>query len=124
MTPLEFTDALSGESYVTVSYLKTVIHLFYTDVMKPDDGETELTQTIKTIVMDYLNEKYDDLATGDLLDIASLVDPRFITHYIKEEKVGHIKARAVSEMVNEGHENPSPAQGDVAAASPQLPAKK
>ena len=40
--------------------------------------------------------------------------------------MGHIKARAVSEMVNEGHENPSPAQGDIAAAaaSPQMPAKE
>ena len=79
LTPLlEFTDALSGESYVSLSYLKPVLHLFNTEVMKPD-GETELTQTIKTIVMNYLNEKYDDLATDDLLDIASLVDLRFKT---------------------------------------------
>ena len=35
----------------------SVLHLFNTEVMKPDDGEAEFTQTIKTIVMDYLNEK-------------------------------------------------------------------
>ena len=58
--------------------LMSVLHLFNTEVMKPD-GETELTQIIKTIVHDYLNEKYDDQATDDLLDIASLVDPRFKT---------------------------------------------
>lgn len=45
--------------------------------------------------MDYLNEKYDDQTTDDLLDMASLVDPRFKTHHIKDEKVDHIKARAM-----------------------------
>ena len=72
--------------------------------------------------MDYLNEKYDDQTTDDLLDMASLVDPRFKTHHIKDEKVDHIKARAMLEMSNERHE--SPTDGDDASASPQLPAKK
>ena len=90
VTPLlEFTDALSGESYVSVSYLKPVLHLFNTEVMKPNDGETELTQTIKMIVSDYLNEKYDDLATDCLLDIASLIDPRFKTLHQRGEYGPH-----------------------------------
>jgi hypothetical protein len=38
-------------SHVSGSYLKPILHLFNTEVMKPDDGETELTQIIKTIVM-------------------------------------------------------------------------
>jgi hypothetical protein len=89
-----------------VSYLKLELHLFNTDIMKQSSPIT--------IDMDSLNEKYDDLATDYLLDITSLVDPLFKS----------TRARTVTQMVNEGHENPSPGQGDVAAASPQLPAKK
>ncbi|XP_067257290.1 E3 SUMO-protein ligase ZBED1-like [Chanodichthys erythropterus] len=74
---LEFTDALSGESYVSVSFLKPVMHLFNASILKEAEDDTELTRTIKTTVMGYLNEKYDDPAMDDLLDMACLVDPRF-----------------------------------------------
>ncbi|XP_017555590.1 E3 SUMO-protein ligase ZBED1-like [Pygocentrus nattereri] len=83
---LEFTDALSGESYVSVSFLKPVMHLFNTSILKEAEDDTELTRTIKTTVMGYLNEKYDDPAMDDLLDMACLVDPRFKLHYTQEEK--------------------------------------
>lgn len=90
---LDFTDALSGEDYVSVSYLKPVLHLLNEEVLKHNDDDTELTKTIKTTVIEYLNEKYKyyDMITDDLLDMASLVDPRFKTQYIKEEKIDAIK---------------------------------
>ncbi|XP_017330427.1 E3 SUMO-protein ligase ZBED1-like [Ictalurus punctatus] len=74
---LEFTNALSGESHVSVSFLKPVMHLFNTSILKEAEDDTDLTRTIKTTVMGYLNEKYDDPASDDLLDMACLVDPRF-----------------------------------------------
>lgn len=47
LSPLtEFTDALSGEHYTSVSYLKAVLHLFNTQVLKPQDDDTQLTTTI------------------------------------------------------------------------------
>ncbi|KAL7865960.1 hypothetical protein SRHO_G00112070 [Serrasalmus rhombeus] len=60
---------------------------------------TELTQTIKTTVMGYLNEKYDDPAMDDLLDMACLVEPRFKLQYTQEEKREYVKDRAVLEML-------------------------
>ena len=42
----EFTDALSGESYVSVSYIKPVLHLFQTSLLQPEEEDTELTKTI------------------------------------------------------------------------------
>lgn len=42
---LEFTDALSGESYVSVSFLKPVMHLFNTSILKESKDGTELTRT-------------------------------------------------------------------------------
>lgn len=99
---LQFTDALSGEDYVSISYLKPVLHLFNENILRHEDDDTELTKTIKTGILEYLNEKYDDVITDDLLDIASLLDPRFKTMYIKDEKIDTIKARAVTEMLAEG----------------------
>ncbi|KAF3856818.1 hypothetical protein F7725_017541, partial [Dissostichus mawsoni] len=49
-------------------------------------------------ILDYLREKFDDPATNDLLDMAGLVDPRFKTRYIAEDKLEETKCRALSEM--------------------------
>ncbi|XP_049337568.1 E3 SUMO-protein ligase ZBED1-like [Astyanax mexicanus] len=107
LSPLvSFTDALSGETYVSVSYVKPVLHLLNEDILKPDADDSDLTKSIKTTVISYLNEKYDEAATDDLLDIASLLDPRFKTRYVKEDKVNGIKARAMAEMLHEGLNNP------------------
>lgn len=77
LSPLQdFTDALSGESYVSVSSVKPVLHLLNTEALSRDKEDTELTQSIKSKVLQYLNAKWDQ-ATEDLLDMASYVDPRF-----------------------------------------------
>lgn len=99
LSPLkEFTDALSGELYPSVSYLKPVLHLFNNQILKHQDADTQLTTTIKEEILKYLNEKYDDQKTQELLDMASLVDPRFKTTYIKQERVDYIKTRAAAEL--------------------------
>ncbi|XP_076880239.1 E3 SUMO-protein ligase ZBED1-like [Brachyhypopomus gauderio] len=101
VSPLqEFTDALSGEAYVSVSYLKPVLHLFNNSILQSKEDETELTKHIKSTTLQYLNSKYSDPATDELLCIASLVDPRFRTSYIEQEKVERIKERAVTEMMS------------------------
>lgn len=71
---MEFTDALSVEQYRNVSYLKMVLHVFNTAVLKSQDDVTQLTMTIKEGILNYLNEKYDDQTTQELLDMASLGD--------------------------------------------------
>lgn len=99
LSPLmEFTDALSGEEYVSVSYLKPVLHIFNTSVLAPEEEDTDLTKAIKTEVLDYLNAKYSDPSTDSLLDMASLVDPRFKARYIRDDKVEEITTRAVTEL--------------------------
>ena len=64
----EFTDALSGESYVSVSYIKPVLHLFKTSLLQPEEEDTELTKTIKGNIMQYLDEKYSDPVKDEILD--------------------------------------------------------
>lgn len=112
-----------------MSYLKPVLHLFNEEVLKPVADDSELTKTIKASVINYLNEKYDNAATDDLLNVASLVDPRFKTRYIKDDKVEAVKSRAVAQMLHECQSTshappafPSTAlrggEGDDAAATP------
>lgn len=90
---LEFTDALSGEEYVSISYLKPVLHFLATSVLAEDAEETGLTRPIKTKVLAYLNDKYSDPYTQDLLDVALFVDHRFKTQYISAENIPAIKTR-------------------------------
>ncbi|XP_062312234.1 E3 SUMO-protein ligase ZBED1-like [Osmerus eperlanus] len=97
---LEFTDALSGEEYVSVSYIKPVLHLFNNTVLAASDDDTELTTDMKKVILGYLNKKYSDPETVDLLDMASLVDPRFKGKYIADDHQEFIKTRAVAEILS------------------------
>ncbi len=60
---LDFTDAHSGEDYVSVSYVKPVIHLFNTSMLLMHEEDADLTKTLKKEMLHYINEKYKDNAT-------------------------------------------------------------
>lgn len=109
----DFTDALSGEMYVSVSYIKPVIHLFKTSLLQPEDNDTELTKTIKGNILGYLVDKYSDPVKDELLDMASLMDPRFRTSYIDPDKVEKVKRRAVSELLSFPADKGTPQPGPV-----------
>lgn len=44
----QFTDALSSENYISVSYVKPVLHLLNTKILAVEDEDTDLTKTIKS----------------------------------------------------------------------------
>ena len=96
---------LSWEEYFSISYLKPVLNLFIEGLLKHYNDYTKLTKNIKTMATEYLNVKYDDLIIDDLLDMASLVDPRFKNTYMKDEKIDTTNTRAMTEMLEE--EGPS-----------------
>ena len=89
---------------------------------------TLLPTPFQTYQLEYLNIKYSEQKTSDLLDIASLLDTQFRASYIAKEKLEGLKCTAVQEaealLRDQGgtsHELPGP------AAEPQLdepPAKK
>ncbi|KAK0144041.1 Zinc finger BED domain-containing protein 1 [Merluccius polli] len=96
---LDFTDASSGEKYVSVSYLKPVPSLFNSSILAEEETDTQLTKDVKGNILAYLNDKYSDQVTDDLLDLASLLDPRFRTKYMEKEKVEQVLSRAVEEIM-------------------------
>ncbi|KAM3850215.1 E3 SUMO-protein ligase ZBED1-like [Diretmus argenteus] len=95
----DFTDALFGETYVTVSFIKPTLSMFRSSLLKPEDDDTDLTKTVKENILSYMTDKYSDPEKDELLDMASLMDPRFRTTYIRPEMVEHIKKRAVTELL-------------------------
>lgn len=89
----EFTDVS-----VSVSFVKPVLHLFSSSILKQKDDDPDLTCTIKTKILSDLDEKYKDPLTQELLDMASALDPRFKLRYVSEDNVAPIQARLTSEM--------------------------
>ena len=77
-------------------------------ILAVQEDDTPLTKSIKVSILGYLKEKFADPETNKLLDMASLMDPRFKTTYIAEEKIEDIKLRAMAEM-----EKMLPDQGDM-----------
>ena len=99
--PLQnFTDTLSGEAYVSVSFVKPVLHLLKTSILSEDDDDTDLTKSIKTKAMDYLESKYNDLQTQDILDVATFLDPRFKADYMEAATLNDIKEKLVNEVMS------------------------
>ncbi|XP_024139828.2 zinc finger BED domain-containing protein 1, partial [Oryzias melastigma] len=122
----DFTDAFSGEDYVSVSYVKPVLHLLQNNLLKAEDNDSELSKKIKSTVNDYLMEKYSDPATDALLDMESLVDPRFKTQYIDAAKRIEIEERAVTELhsLSPEPESPQPSTSMAKSGSFTNPPKK
>ncbi|XP_018956243.2 E3 SUMO-protein ligase ZBED1-like [Cyprinus carpio] len=95
---LDFTDALSSENYVTVSCLKPTLHLFNSELLQGKDEDTDLNRKIKSSILDYMNTKYGDQEVQELINMATILDPRFRTQYMSQEEILVIKARVVREV--------------------------
>lgn len=91
----EFTDALSGEDNVSISYLLPVLHLLNTLTLAADEEDTELTRSIKTKALGYI---LNPTATQTLLNIATFLDPRFKKDYISKEKLAEFSSTVISEI--------------------------
>uniref|UniRef100_A0A0K2TA40 Zinc finger BED domaincontaining protein 1like [Maylandia zebra] n=1 Tax=Lepeophtheirus salmonis TaxID=72036 RepID=A0A0K2TA40_LEPSM len=95
---LEFTDALSGEGYVCVSHIKPVLNLFHSTILAKEEGDTDITSSLKKKIWKFINDKYEDKVIQELLDVSSFLDPRYKTQYISDCDIPIVKARLVSEM--------------------------
>ncbi|KAK7938916.1 hypothetical protein WMY93_002242 [Mugilogobius chulae] len=95
---LEFTDAFSAEEYVTIPCVKPVLQIFNNDLLKVNENDTQLTKDIKTAILDYMNKSYKDTVTERVVNMASLLDPRFRAEYLSESECEAIKVQALNEM--------------------------
>ncbi len=87
----DFTDIMSGENYVTVSSVKPLLHHLKTNECLQGESDTQLTKDIKKAVMTYLETKYEDSATSELITLACVLDPRFKVDYVDKYDLEGIK---------------------------------
>ena len=74
------TDALSGESCITISAVKPILNHIINE-LKEEDGDTDMTKEIKERVKVDLELRYLGDEIGQLLELTSFLDPRFkLTH--------------------------------------------
>ena len=51
------------------------------------EDESELTESIKHKIFEYMDSKYSDPSTEDLLNLCTFLDPRFKFDYIKKHEL-------------------------------------
>ncbi|KAK6181734.1 hypothetical protein SNE40_009530 [Patella caerulea] len=81
----ELTDALSGEEYVSISSLLPVFQKLNSDTLADQPDDVNLTKDIKRRILNYMNEKYQDLSTQNLLNKATFLDPRYKFDFISDD---------------------------------------
>ncbi|GAA6087523.1 zinc finger BED domain-containing protein 1-like [Tachysurus ichikawai] len=64
--------------------------------LQPEEEDTVLT---KKNILTYLSDKCSHPVTDELLDMASLIDPKFRTAYIEINKIEKIKKRAITKLL-------------------------
>lgn len=106
LAPLaDLTDIISGEDYVTISTVKPLLHHISTKALAQENDDTELTSDIKERIKSSLTEKYSDSEVNMLLDLATVLDPRFKVEYISGSDLAAVKERIIAEALNEDEIN-------------------
>ena len=78
LKPLKYiTDALSGESCVTISALKALLNHLLEELLVAADDDTDLTKEMKERIQVDIQLRYLDSEFDHLLEVSSFLDPRF-----------------------------------------------
>ena len=98
LSPLEdLTDTLLGETHVTISVVKPLLEHLITDLLSPNDGDTEFTKQMKQRCKAKILQQYEGDGITDvkrLLDIATFLDRRF-----KHCKDNEVNKKEIEELV-------------------------
>lgn len=98
LSPLaDLTDILSEEKYVSVSSIKPLLNHMQCDILVPKEEDTRLTKDIKKNVSTYMERKYEQQETSELLDVATFLDPRFKMKFVVDSDKDNIKDRIIRE---------------------------
>ena len=101
LKPLKcMTDALSGESCVTISAVKPLLNHLLEKVLVADDDDTDLTKEMKERIKVDLQLRYLESEFDHLLEVSSFLDPRFKLNYVNNRaKVLEDVEKEMSELI-------------------------
>ena len=94
----DFTDALSGDSYVTVSSIKPTLS-FIKDATMATDDDTSLTEDLKASIRADFQKRYTSDVTQTLQNTATWLDPRYKTAYLTDEECRNATEKIKEEMI-------------------------
>jgi hypothetical protein len=80
----DFTDALSGDSYVTVSSIKPTLR-FIENASTAEPDDTRLTADVKAKIQENFKKRYTSDTAQTILNTTTWLDPRYKTEYLCEE---------------------------------------
>ena len=132
----DLTDFLSGELYVSISSIRSVIKHIHEEALVEKDDDVSLVRDMKRRIRTDLDSRYTDSKVQYLLDISSFLDPRFKVEHIAEENQTAFKEAVIQEGLQIFHlavaEETEPAQSSLTSVATsssdpcdeQLPLKK
>ena len=91
-----FTDALSGESQVTVSAIRPLLKHITTSLLSVSTSDCMLIKDMKKTITDSLGSRYICQEVLELIDKCSFLDPRFKTNALPDNAstIAQLKAEA------------------------------
>ena len=95
----DFTDALSGDSYVTVSSIKPTLSFIKDATMATDDDTRSLTEDLKASIRADFQKRYTSDVTQTLQNTATWLDPRYKTAYLIDEECTNATEKIKEEMI-------------------------
>ena len=93
----DFTDILSAEKKVTASCLRPLLNHLCTEALVEAEGDTTLKKDIQNKIKQYLNEKYEDESTKEMINLACSLDPRFMMNYFSEDEIAIVRYKITNE---------------------------
>ncbi len=78
-----------------------------TSILAAKEEDSDLTKSIKMKILEYMNTKYDNPATQELLDMTCFMDPRFKANYIISDKVSDSAGQSRRQNILTGGAIPS-----------------
>ena len=118
----DFTDALAAEKQVTTSCLRPMMEHLNTEALVENEGDTTLKKDIQHKIKQYMNTKYDDDNTRELISLATILDPRFKSNYCTEEDKTTLQEKIIAEgkiVVRRIEESAAPGEITLTQASQQ-----
>ena len=91
-----FTDALSGETQVTVSAIRPLLKHIASTLLSVSPGDCTLIKEMKETIADSLESRYIHQEVAELLDRCTFLDPRFKSNALPDSTstIGLLKAEA------------------------------
>ena len=132
----DLTDFLSGEHYVSISSIRSVIKHIHEEALVEKDDDVSLVRDMKRRIHTDLDSRHRDSKVQYFLDISSFLGPRFTVEHIAEENQTAFKEAVIQEGLQIFHlavaEETEPAQSSLTSVATsssdpcdeQLPPKK